>query len=57
MNPDKMRGFKEGVREIQSPLGDGNGSALTYKIRRVGLEKYSSRWGTETPSRFLEFGF
>lgn len=44
MNPDKMRGSKEGIREIQSPLGDGNVIVRVTKLNmeRV-LEKYNPR--------------
>ena len=45
MNPDKMRGSKEGIREIQSPLGDGNVNAVYYEYGNFWerLEKYSPR--------------
>ena len=43
-----MRGFKEGVREIQSPLGDGNERHFCNDLSRLWLEKYSPRQGTET---------
>ena len=36
MNPDKMRGSKEGIREIQSPLGDGNPHSLNpSQVQRI----------------------
>ena len=43
MNPDKMRGSKEGIREIQSPLGDGNDGNPNYRFDNAVLEKYSPR--------------
>ena len=43
MNPDKMRGSKEGIREIQSPLGDGNISDGIPYVVTEKLEKYSPR--------------
>ena len=38
-----MRGSKEGVREIQSPLGDGNEWLYLLVKEQLQLEKYSPR--------------
>ena len=45
MNPDKMRGSKEGIREIQSPLGDGNASASSRLKPNATIREIQSPLG------------
>ena len=40
-----MRGFKEGVREIQSPLGDGNNHSFVPYPRLTPVREIQSPLG------------
>ena len=45
MNPDKMRGSKEGIREIQSPLGDGNKKKKIHRKSILSIREIQSPLG------------
>ena len=52
MNPDKMRGSKEGIREIQSPLGDGNFIMIDFHIQRT-IREIQSPLGDGNKKSFI----